>query len=309
MTSTDGSMPEPIDSSMPQGPDASITEGSADVGTSDGAGDAQTDANTCLLSVDAPTGKYVINKITLPTSKSQFAYDINGDGKLDNGYGNTDPAFTTAACARAKMTHGLWSRPGEAGSVLSVDTTRGVCYLIGNIAAAIMQGDIGRPPNPSTIDISYLFGPSAIPITPVHISFKYDATTGLTMGQLNGFISVTDLTTKAIPRFAATLTASVGADPGSNRAQQLLAIFDTGGTADATCSGTCKNPTGDCAVAGDMIISACEVGSNQLIKNIFAPDVQMFSSDGGMVFDPSPANTTKDSLSIGFGFTAVPATY
>jgi hypothetical protein len=65
---------------------------------------------------------------------------------------------------------------------------------------------------------------------------------------------------------------------------------------------------GTCAQAGDGVISTCEVATNSIIKNILAPDVQMFSNDG-LTYAPNPANTHKDSLSVGVGFTAVKATF
>jgi hypothetical protein len=61
-----------------------------------------------------------------------------------------------------------------------------------------------------------------------------------------------------------------------------------------------------CADQCDHIIDVCEVQTNTLLKNIFAPDVQMFQNG---VYKPNPSNTTKDSISIGVGFTAAPASF
>jgi hypothetical protein len=128
------------------------------------------------------------------------------------------------------------------------------------------------------------------------------------MGQLNGFISNSDVQTKLIPAIAASYTAMVSADPGSIQSMQILTIFDNGGTADPACSGVCKNPDGSCAVSGDKVVSSCEVASNSIIKNVLNPDVQMFSN-GGTVYAPNPANTQRDSLSIGLGFAATKASF
>jgi hypothetical protein len=56
-----------------------------------------------------------------------------------------------------------------------------------------------------------------------------------------------------------------------------------------------------------MKIDICEVATSGLIQNVLAPDVQMFDAAGN--YHPNPTNANKDSLSIGLGFTAVPATF
>jgi hypothetical protein len=96
--------------------------------------------------------------------------------------------------------------------------------------------------------------------------------------------------------------------PLTSQAMQLLSIFDNGGKSDAACSsGTCKNPDGSCAVGQDGKIDTCEVGTNGLVQNLLAPDVQMFDDAGN--YHANPSNTKKDALSVGFGFEAVPATF
>ena len=101
-----------------------------------------------------------------------------------------------------------------------------------------------------------------------------------------------------VPRIAQSLTAQVQANPNSSSSMQLESIFDTGG---------CTNPDGSQASARDFTISTCEVAQNSLIQNLLAPDVQIYDSQGR--YAPNPANTTRDSLSVGFAFTAVPARY
>ena len=88
---------------------------------------------------------------------------------------------------------------------------------------------------------------------------------------------------------------------------QILQIFDFGGTADAQCGTTCRNPNGTCAVKSDGRISYCEVSTNAIIKNVLAPDVDLFDTAGN--YRPNPANTDKDSLSVGFAFIAVGAKF
>ena len=87
----------------------------------------------------------------------------------------------------------------------------------------------------------------------------------------------------------------------------MLAIFDDGGRAEALCGGACQNLDKSCAVAHDGTIGDCEIATNGLLQNLLAPDVQLFDAAGN--YHPNPANTTKDSLSVGLGFTAVPASF
>jgi hypothetical protein len=170
---------------------------------------------------------------------------------------------------------------------------------------------------------------------------------GLMKGQINGAIKNSDVQNSIIPSVASILTDKVCPLPGramnppvcmgtgmAGTNQQILDIFDTGGTAqpgdncmNADGTPSCKNQAasaadfGKCAQKGDKIISTCEVATNSLIKNVLAPDVQMFNSTvtmdasgkpvlmEGTTYMPSAANTAKDSLSLGLSFTAVKASF
>jgi hypothetical protein len=61
-------------------------------------------------------------------------------------------------------------------------------------------------------------------------------------------------------------------------------------------------------MANDHRIDPCEVAQNAQIQSLFAPDVQIFSADG-TTYAPNPQNAHKDSVSVGLGFTAVPASF
>jgi hypothetical protein len=56
----------------------------------------------------------------------------------------------------------------------------------------------------------------------------------------------------------------------------------------------------------DGSISTAEVENSALIHSLFAPDVDLFDATGA--FHPLTDNV-KDSVSVGFGFTCVPATF
>ena len=131
----------------------------------------------------------------------------------------------------------------------------------------------------------------------VHVQLTASAK-GLMTGQLNGSMKNSYVQSTLIPAIAQSLTAQVQADPSSAQSRQVESIFDTGG---------CTNPDGSQARASDFTISTCEVAQNSVIQNLLAPDVQIYDSQGR--YAPNPANTTRDSLSVGFAFTAVPARY
>jgi hypothetical protein len=122
---------------------------------------------------------------------------------------------------------------------------------------------------------------------------------GMSFGQLNGAIRDSDVQKLVVPAFAHGMNTAIAADPNSSSSKQLLAIFDNGGTVNpmSMCPTTCANPDGTCAVQGDGVIAICEVGSNGIIKNVLAPDVQLFAADGS--YHPNPANAARDSLSVG----------
>jgi hypothetical protein len=114
------------------------------------------------------------------------------------------------------------------------------------------------------------------------------------MGQLNGAIKEADVQSKLIPAAAAALDQAVTANPTSPQSMQILAVFDIG------CSS-------NMSLKNDGHVAVCEVAQNSIIQNVLTADVQLFDSNGN--YHPNPANTNKDSLSVGFGFTAAGATF
>jgi hypothetical protein len=112
-----------------------------------------------------------------------------------------------------------------------------------------------------------------------------------------------------VPTLAIDFTAAIQQQPPTSMDEQIAQIFDTGGAASDVCGFTCANPDGTCAVAGDLKVDLCEVTTNNLIQQTLAPDLTMFSADGS-TYMPSAGTdgvTMKDSVSVGFGFTAVGA--
>ena len=55
------------------------------------------------------------------------------------------------------------------------------------------------------------------------------------------------------------------------------------------------------------LLCGCCVRQNSIIMNVLAPDIQVYDANGN--YAPNAHNATKDSLSIGIGYTAVQASF
>lgn len=152
--------------------------------------------------------------------------------------------------------------------------------------------------------------PVELDVEGAQITYNRDAAGAVTGGELHGFLTQKSVQSKVVPNVAMLLTSKVGEANPTSTDMQIGSIFDTGGAASpagSACGATCTNPDGTCATAGDKIISICEVSTNNLIQQVLAPDIQMFDAQGN--YAPNAANTTKDSLSLGLGFTFVKASF
>ena len=122
-------------------------------------------------------------------------------------------------------------------------------------------------------------------------------------GEIHGSVKIEDVNATWYEPLTRWFNYLIATDP-TNHAQ-LEMIFDLGDYN----GGNCKNPDGTAGVPKDMIISICELTGNQLIANLISPDVAIFDAAGNYSPDPDPKSTRRDSLSVGLGFTAVPATW
>lgn len=343
-------------------PDASAgRDASADVGTSsnaDAAHPAEHDAAHPAehdaarepahdAAVDAPadtaascaahTQKFVVNTLLLPEQRSDYAIDLNGDGKVDNQLGSivgalmtnnldlqgemraavasgdalllldetsADPAFLLdPSCAHAGLQQAV-PHPApdfaDAGTLVPDPTFRRGEF-VGSIAGgAFASTEPATMTTPIELDVKLsIWGIVPFHLVGAHVSFTFSSGK-ITGGQLQGAVRNTELRDVVLPRIAETLSEAVQADASASSLQ--LQIFDIGG-----CLPTDVNFDGSPAAANDGKIAVCEVLGNVIIKNVFNPDVQMFDSSGN--YHPNPANTVRDSLSVGLGFTAVPARF
>jgi len=300
-------------------------------GTVTGAGCQPGDAGTASRS-------YVVSAVTLPASSSQFAFDLNRDGTPDDEFGtilqqlsnvgfspqadvsssitsgasillitqtSTDPAFQSAGCVSSSAQPGLATgSPDFSGNgSFSLDTSIAPAILTGPIAGGLFTAAEPAPSttNPLTVKLAFFGNAIVLPLVDPQITYSIGSG-GLASGVINGAILSKDLEVFYVS-IAAGLNAQIAANPGSSGSMNELQIFDTGGAPDSACGSACKNPDNSCAVHNDGRIDPCEVSTNNTIRAVFAPDVQLFS---GTTF--APGKGTADSLSFGFGFTAVSAT-
>ncbi|MEO6951060.1 MAG: hypothetical protein ABI321_04530 [Polyangia bacterium] len=263
--------------------------------------------------------QYAANSLTLPTGPTQLAIDLNGDGTKDNRLGQIVGALTFAMI-NAQATVQASVAAGSAVLLfdeVSTDATQqsaknaGTQFVIGNTvttapkfdgtdaftangAPAQFYGNItggtftsdspvtAKTPVEFSLSLALVMGqpPLNLPITAGYITYTTDASGKVTGGQMNGGVKKSDIDGSIVPTVAALLTAQIKADPTNT----TLKSFDTDG------NGT---------------VTAAEVSANPTIAPFLAPDVQLFDAAGN--YAPNKANTTKDSLSIGVGFTAVKA--
>ncbi len=149
----------------------------------------------------------------------------------------------------------------------------------------------------------------AMNLDDVHIQFKtgidpQSGAPGLLAGELHGTLRPSELVAAVARPLSATLTARIcpgGLDVGGGcpscksdaQAKQLQSVYDQGGCGHAK--------------AMDCVIDPCEVETNPAIRESLRGDVHLYDKNGK--YAPDPANPIGDSISIGFGFTAVQAAY
>ena len=168
--------------------------------------------------------------------------------------------------------------------------------------------------------------PLVLKVNGAQVQFQTGAT--LMNGQIHGSIKKADIDGSIIPAVASLLsnklakdgcTAGGGGDGGVAAGDggaamcpatdmTIISLFDVGNCTNPVCDPMMMTPRcGMMAKAGDGVIDVCEVQNNNLVGGLLAPDIQVFDAMGN--YKPNPANTTKDSLSLGLGFTAVGAKF
>jgi hypothetical protein len=268
---------------------------------------------------------HAVDVLDLPNSNAEanaYAIDLDGDGSPENQFASlltvlasnldtdlgaatqleitagrivhlvelrsSDPAFANDAAAVATWYAGL---PTPAPPLFDgSDTFRyDPAFDPARFVAPLVAGSFVSA-NPATTTAPVLLGVriqigayiTELPLQGARLKFTATAT-DLVQGQINGSISAEDIDSVFVPTLALAFDDAVQADPQSSRSMQLLQVFDT-------------SPT-------DGRISVDEVRNQSVIQSLLVPDVDIRDAQGN--YAPNPANTGPDSLSFGFGFTAV----
>jgi hypothetical protein len=264
---------------------------------------------------DAPAGstaalESVANSVTLPTSSSQYAKDLDNNGTKDNKLGENVGTINTLAGGSFDLQNQLNDSINSgtfllllqvfADSIVNAPKTTVVANLGKdhdtissnnfsgtaeieidsqspsglNLSGSIANGDLVV--GPGTLVAPLPLDPNAPPtlvsLKTAYISGDIDAN-GISKGQLNGAIPEDEIDTKLLPALASMLTDFIN-DPNQDPTTVSIVkgLFDTN---------------------TDGVIDANEIKSNFIIGGLLKPDVD---TDG----DKKP-----DALSVGFGFTAV----
>jgi hypothetical protein len=286
------------------------------------------DPETVVGDSEGTPHDFVVTSLTLPQQRSDFAYDLDCDGRTDNQLGSIVAALVNQETdPQGPIDQAINS--GDLIALLRVTAEdlhsaqhAGATWLGGKPAPQPVFTGAGHFTVDDSIPESDLFGPIfqgsftsnpvgvsppialplrlrlpnatvTLPLEAAHIQFAVD--NGHVTGQVNGVMRAEELAAIVLPAFAALFTQQIHDDPAAHL--QLQSIFDTGGCSD----------DGVPAKANDNVITLCELLQNQIIQNIFSDDITLFDPDG--TYDPQPGKKPRDSLSIGVGFTAVQASF
>jgi hypothetical protein len=292
--------------------------------------------------------QFVASEIMLPLMRTDYAIDLNGDGKLDNQLSalvailktqgtdankqiqngvlngdqillveqmSSDATYTSDACAAVNVYTGkAHPMPNlNGGGSFTIDATVPAGNFTGNIAMSEFTSILPTLQATSvSLTLNLVMFPMRVltlPLVGAHVTLKRDGMGNVT-GEIHGAVKKDDVQNNILPTFAAQVQEQVKNNPNDPNSQALLKFFDDGGNPDPdhSCGTNCKNADGSCAVPNDGKIDTCEVTSNGAVQSVLQSDVQMFTDDGS-TYKPNPANTHKDSMSLGIAFKLVTASF
>ena len=229
--------------------------------------------------------RFYVTGLMLPQQRSDYAVDLNGDGRAEDELGNIEGAIAgqfaenqhideILAADRAPMIVELVSDDAS----LREDATVGVRWLDGSdagdqLGAVLHDGTVtSNPVTPTTtrarvrLPLLAAADPSPLVLDHHQVQLVPDGAGGF-VGQLDGTIVAADAVNEIGPQLIQMIR---NATPPS-----MIRWFDAN---------------------RDGTITLDELAANGLIKNLASADVHV----------GSPANEAKDDLSIGFMFTLAP---
>ncbi len=287
--------------------------------------------------------KWVVNKLTFPMLKTDYAIDLNGDGKAENQLGSLIGTLASAMIDAQGGIDGSVAK-GQAVVLFDVQSTDAMLKSATNVGVTVYKGkDTTSAPkfdgkDTFTIDpvdapaptygkltsgkySSNLPPPTKHPVklvlrvpilgggTPVALPLNgahvqfQGSSSSLMSGQIHGSLKKTDVDMSIIPAIAKRFEDNIHDKPNDPDSKTLKMVFDVG---DGN-GGECTSFDGSKGKANDSKIAPCEVSGNALIGALFAPDVDIYDEAGN--YAPNKANTGKDALSVGVAFTAVKASF
>jgi hypothetical protein len=264
---------------------------------------------------------FVSNKLLWPTTGSQaqtYALDIDGDSHPDNLFGRAlatlgalSPGLDLQStvdqvinAGQVVMLHAVQTgSPGASWSVFNGQRTLSPPKFDGSdqfaldpaaptdsvVTGSMTNSHFAGGPGTARVQIIVLGVPVQVDLIGVRIEADVSKT-GCTNGKLGGGITDSQFQATVLPALAAGLNQIIASDKGcpvacGTPANILLQALDAD-----------KNGT----------ITVEELQNNILLKAAISPDLDLLDASGK--FSPRQ-DGVKDSLSVGLGFTCVPATF
>jgi hypothetical protein len=288
---------------------------------------------------------FATSALKLPSPALGFSLDIDGDSRPDNQLkavigalaaafdlqGPVDAAVQAGTtvllielqapgldygCARASLSlaQKTLTPPRFNGSDTFVrDTSSPPAVLWGRLIEGKMSSVLPRdqrrgPVQGLPLALALTMGTLPLPLYGVHVQ-GIVSPSGILDGEIHGVIHKTDIDDQIVPAVARVLTEQVRQDPMSSTAETIIRLFEDLMGLEASQKKCMDTPNKCCATPATRMtceILPEEVRQNPIVGNVLAPDVEVFEGDA---WGPVPRGTMKDAMSVGFGFTAVKATF
>jgi hypothetical protein len=304
---------------------------------------------TCTPGAGGNTAKYVVNTVTVPTDKSMYAIDLNGDSRTDNQLGNIIGALSQQGLmvqmgVSDALTKGLLvllASETSSDASFQADTCAGVNLQLGSLPSGVTTPDY------SGTGMFVAGGNSGDTFAGPIAAGKFNSASPVTATKPVNVTIALPLVPDAVPVTlkitGAHLTFTRGTDGKVNGGQLQGAIKDadvkgdiipnvatllTGKINEMPCAGTCADigrlfDTGGSKEPDKGCPDSCKTETGCAMKGDKKIDVCEVATSGLIqnvlapdvqmfqngVYMPNKDNTTKDSLSLGLQFSMVPAKF
>jgi hypothetical protein len=290
--------------------------------------------------------QYVVSSIKLPATRAEqteFAFDLDGDGQPDNKLGGTlqilgalpgamvdlqTPLDESIAAGLSPLLvqlrtksltaaegAGMWTLlgmlespeactdPGDLTTCGQHLSGSGMFSLAaGNIADPVMAGDIVDgvfTGGPAEFPISLVLGTETVIVTLIGARGSAQVSAdGIMSGKLAGGIPAEEIDSQIVPAVHAMIEELIAEDCPNPVPPDMCC--GEGTTGELLLEDLMMDANDDC------VVTLQEVQENTYIDGFLATDVALRDANGNYAPDPGGM---KDAMSIGVGFTAVPASF